>query len=137
MKGQNEAQRLSATRQAEADRLLEVEKRNREAKERKDQDEVARSEELTRQYDSLSLEVESEVDLFNRLLLNLEETLRVASGEDRRVEWQKVVVEFNQLKGKFVKLSSIDPSKDVTVVSEKFVKDAEELFLAKQQLILP
>ena len=111
-----------ATRQAEADRLLEVEKRNREAKEQKDLEDGVRLDELTRQFDSMSLEVDSEIDLFNRSLLNLEGTLSAASGEDRRVEWKKVVDEFNVLKGKFVRLRSTDPSKDVTVIGKKFVE---------------
>ena len=85
LKSQDEAQRQLATRQAEADRLLEVERRNREAKEQKDLEDGVRLDELTRQFDSMSLEVDSEIDLFNRSLLNLEGTLSAASGEDRRV----------------------------------------------------
>ena len=137
LKGQDEAQAQAATRQAEQEQLLESNKRVREAKERKDQDEAVRVEELTRQFDSLKSEVDSEVGVFGRSIVNLEDVLKDASGEDKRSKWQKVETEFNQLKDKYVKLGALDPARDIADLSDKFKKDAEELFLAKQTWILP
>ena len=87
-------------------------------KERKDQEDAARLDELTRQFDSLLREVDSEVGVFSRSIVNLEDVLQGASGEDKRSKWQKVETEFNQLKDKFVRLSSLDPSKDIADFSQ-------------------
>ena len=137
LKGLDKTLTAAAAAQAKADILLESEKRSREAKERKDQEEVVRVEELRRQFDSLMKEVESEVGVFSLSLADLENSLEDASGEDRRVEWQKIVTEYDQLKVKYLKLSSMDPSRDVTGVGQKFQNDVEKVFLAKQKLILP
>ena len=137
LKGQDEAQVQAATRRAEQEQLLESNKRVREAKERKDQDEAVRVEELTQQFDSLKSEVDSEVGVFGRSIVNLEDVLKDASGEDKRSKWQKVETEFNQLKDKYIKLGALDPAKDIGDLSDKFKKEAEECFLAKQTWILP
>ena len=94
-------------------------------------------EELERKFDSVKAEVESEVDTFKRMTMNLRESLQDASNDDKRSEWVKVVSEFKLLKNKFVHLVSIDSSRDVTEVNQKFVNDAETVFLETQTWMLP
>ena len=137
LKDRNAAQEDKAARQAEQDRLLEDAKRVREAKERQDEEKAARADEMTRKFDSLMREVDSEVGVFSRSLINLEGLLQDASKDDKRSKWQQVETEFKQLKDKFIKLGALDPSKDITALNQKFVDDAEKVFLDKQMLVLP
>ena len=139
LREQEDSARESEGKKVEADRLYEDEKRKREAKELKDAEDQRVQEELQRQFQSLMLEVEVDSESFTNIAGSLEDSLVDVTDTNKRSEWLKAEAEFKQLKGKLVKLVSMDMSQnaeDSREVKGKF-QEAETAFTKLHNWILP
>ena len=136
LKGQVEVEKVSTERKLEADRLLEEERQKRETREMKEAEDARKNEELTKRFESMKLEVEADVDTFKRVTRGLRDSLKDASDRDKRNQWEKVESEFKLVKAKYIELVSMDASKNVEDVHQKFSADVETLFIETQEWML-
>ena len=116
LKEQSASDERAAGQKADADRRVDDERRKREAQELKDVEDKKREDKVKIEFESVSAEVTSEVGVFNRLMTGLQGRLGEASAVDKRSELTKAESEFKRLKDKFVYLSTIDASQDVSAI---------------------
>ena len=123
-------------KQAGEKKLAEDERVKTEAQDRKVAEEQLKVEERNTKFDSSKAEVLSMVDAFNGMNVSIKDSLTDASEEVKREEWGKIETDFKTLQSKLVTFSSIDPTRDIKDVKDKFSTDAQDLFISTQKWIL-
>ena len=101
-------------------RQIEEEKKENEAKLQKDQ--------IKMKFESAAAELTSNIDSFVRVNSKLSDSLGDASISFKQKEWEKIELEFDSLKKRFVMVRGIDPSMDMNDVDKKF-EEAEGSFM--------
>ena len=87
-------------------------------------------------FNSMKAEIESIIETFNGVNINIKDSLEDATDEVKREEWNKIKTDFNNLQSKVVTLSSIDPTKDIQDVKDKFTENAQTVYTTIQSWIL-
>ena len=139
LKSQDESKQKSEESKVKGDRLYEDERRKRETKELKEEEELRAKEELKVKFQSLTLEVKTDVDSFKNIAGSLKNSLEEASDQVKRGEWTKVETEFQSLREKLRKCVGMDQSVDAAdseETKEKF-REAETAFTEFQNWMLP
>ena len=136
LKTVDEVEHVQLQLKADEDRGVEEENRKRVETETKAAESLLREEQLKTKFDSAKAELTSGIDAFKRLNLNLKDSIGDASDADKRHEWQKIEVEFQSLKNQIIKVAGMDHTQDVTEINNKFVNDAEKIFVDMQKWML-
>ena len=136
LKGEKEIEIVEMRRIEEEKQRLEEDKIKTEARERKLAEEVSKEEdmeEMNTRFESAKVELVSMMDRFVGMNIGIQDTLIDASFIDKRNEWKKIEADFRLLKEKVIILSSINPSKDIKDINNKFKAEVEHLFLSSQK----
>ena len=120
LKRSGEENQAAVKQKAEEDRLLEETQRKRRAIEAQEAEDAKAAAELVVKFESLKLEVESNVETFGRLTVSLLESLKDASDEVKQSEWIKVDSEFTLLKKKLCEVISLNAEEDLSLLKNKF-----------------
>ena len=140
LSGEEEKDRAVEERKCEAQERLEAERKKREAREAREAEEIQRKEEASRRFKSLTAELESAVESFQRMSISLKDTLENASGPDIRREWSNAESEFKALKDKLVEISGLSATDEEEAQSadlkKMFEDDGEKAFLDSQKWVL-
>ena len=138
LKAADQSEDDAAKQKAHEARELADVRQEKEAKALQAAEEAKLKAELSRQFGSLKLEVETGIVCFSQLARGLLESLDGASEEVQRSEWLKAESEFSKLKDKQLQLASLETDgQDVTDVKKKFEEDAAVAFLNLQKWVLP
>ena len=103
---------------------------------KRDEEVRKKEEEKNGNFDSVKAEVACAIETFKRLNTGMRDSLLNVADADKRLGLKKMEDDFESLKSKMILLSGIDPVKDIDDVRDKFVADAETVFLATQKLLL-
>ena len=136
LKKEDVREKSEVQKKTEEDRLLDWERRKRDALELKVAESSKYEEGVRRKFESAKAEFVLTVDAFKRMNLSMKNTLADASDIDKRREWQKLEADFKSLKSKLVQVVGIDHSQDTSAINQMFVGDVEEVFLETQKWIL-
>ena len=129
IKGANNVERTLLREKEAADREAEKELRKQVESERKAAEDIQQKQEMAMRFESAKTELETGIDVFNRFVKSMEQSLATTTESVKRSELVKVEAEFNSLKMQFVKLGGIDVSQDAGDVNDKFTTEAEKVYL--------
>ena len=127
---------MELQRKAFEDRDIETQQCAKEAEDAKAAAAEKALEEVGNTCETAKVELEFAVETFSRMALGVQDVFSGASLSDKRSESQKIEKEFNNIKKQLICLSTIDPSKDVTELKTRFIKEVEEPFVASQKWFL-
>ena len=129
IKGANNVERTQLREREAENREAEKEMRKQVELERKAAEDIQQKQEMAMRFESAKTELETGIDVFNRFVKSMEQSLATATESVKRSELVKVEAEFNSLKMQFVKLGGIDVSQDAGDVNDKFTTEAEKVYM--------
>ena len=127
---------MELQRKAVEDQDIEIQQPAKEAEDAKAAAAQKALEEAGNKFEKAKVELELAVETFSRMAIGAQDVFSGASLSDKRIESQKIEKEFNNIQKQLICLSTIDPSKDVTELKDRFVKEVEEPFNASQKWFL-
>ena len=134
--GFDEQERGHRKQREKDDREAEAENRRAVENERIAAEEQVRAGELKAKFDSEEAKLKSAIDSFVRLNTGLKDSVGDASVIFKKKEWQKVETEFDSLKDQFVRVTGMDPTQAVDAIKQKFVDEAEKVFLENKKWMI-
>ena len=114
---------------------VEVDNRKQAEAEAKQHRAAEMQEELNLKHASAEAELTTLIELFSNVNMNLADSLKEVSDEDKREGLKRLEEEYGVLKSKLVELRSMDPSKPLTDLTEKFT-EGEQLYVTSRQQLL-
>ena len=108
----------------------------KQAEEDSKQSEAAvKQQELNTKFASSEAELRTLIESFNRMNVDVADSLKEVSDQDKREGVQRLENEFSTLKSKLVELRSMDPSKPLTEILDLF-KQVEDVYSTSHQQLL-
>ena len=129
LKSSDVVERADQRKAEEDSRAVEEATRKQIEVERKAAEEALKKQEQESSFASAKAELETSIASFNRLASGLKASVVSSSDSIKKQELQKVDSEFSALKGLLTKLAGVDLDQDIADVQQKFVDDAEKVYL--------
>ena len=125
IKTANSAERNELRQRETENRDAEKAVRQELATEKKTAEDNQQKQEKEARFESAKTELDTGINVFNRFVKSMEESLANVTESVKRSELEKVGAEFNSLKSQLVKLAGIDVDQDTSEISKNFSDNAE------------
>ena len=137
LKGQKVVEDQYLQKKAEDDRKAAEDDRKVKEKEARDAEEALRRNELKAKFSCAKAELETTIDTFQRMTLNVKDALATAESSDleKRSEWRKIESDFLDMKKQLIHVNGLAGDEDITELNDKFKDVAETAYSDTQAWI--